>query len=125
MGRGGALSVATGADALWIWGCASVPLWPRLASYSYVALIPVLLFLLPRLGAKRVGLITLVWMGPLPWMMREVALGTSGSLEIWVSWFVGWGLLAYVGREFLQRPEIMGEPMRRQDESDGEKPPGS
>jgi hypothetical protein len=87
-------------ERLWLWACVSLFAWPRLATYSYVLLIPVLLFLWARLGYRRALAISLVALGPLPWLL----IGTADF--VYLGLLYGWSLaLAVVLFVILWREE--------------------
>lgn len=58
-------------EHLWLWACVSLWAWPRLATYSYVLLVPVLVFLWRRWGYRRAGALALVGLGPIPWLLLD------------------------------------------------------
>ncbi|MFU8802596.1 MAG: hypothetical protein ACNA8W_02195 [Bradymonadaceae bacterium] len=55
----------------WIYACTSIVIWPRIDLYSYMILLPVLLFLWRELGGVRAMLIALPLVGPLPWVLAS------------------------------------------------------
>ena len=88
------VGVAWGAAALWLdrkgdrdwvflWGCASIPLWPRLATYSYTMTIPIVLYLVRRWGWARGLAYSCIVIGPIPWLLRVSPLMPGERLELW------------------------------------------
>ena len=73
VGVAGGLALLRRGPRRWIWlyGCLSMPVWPRLASYSFILTLPVVLFLIRRWGWKRAGLYSLPMLGPLPFLLRR------------------------------------------------------
>jgi hypothetical protein len=72
---------------LWLWSCVSLVAWPRLGSYSYVLLVPLLCALWRALGSRRTVLIALPAFGPLPWMLRLIRNGLYHRMLLYL-----WGL---------------------------------
>lgn len=78
------------ADA-WIWGACTIPYWPRLGTYSYVMTFPLILFLVKRLGWLRGLLASMVFVGPLPWLLRTApGFEKDFILEAWTHWLWAW-----------------------------------
>lgn len=68
---------------LFVLGCVSMPVWPRLASYSYALTLPWTLYLIRRWGYARGLAFSAVTVGPLPWILRDSTLLVDGRLEAW------------------------------------------
>lgn len=71
------------AEWAWLFGCASLAAFPRLATYSYTLMLPVLLFLIRRWGWARGLGYGIVLVGPLPWILRTSSLMPGERLENW------------------------------------------
>lgn len=84
-------------------GCVSVPVWPRVATYSYVITLPFSLYLMRRWGTKGL-LFSVVTIGPLPWLMRDSGILPGEQLENWVM-FVWVCVAAFVCAYLLAHPE--------------------
>ncbi len=65
-------------------GCVSVPIWPRVATYSYVITLPFSLYLIRRWGLVRGLGFSVVTIGPLPWLMRDSGFLPGEQLENFV-----------------------------------------
>ena len=107
----GALHIERRGDRAWafLWGCASIPLWPRLATYSYVMTIPVILFLVHRWGWLRGLLASCVLVGPIPWLLRTSSWMLGERLENWTH-FVWALLMAGVLFLMLHKPSPIASP---------------
>jgi hypothetical protein len=68
----------------WLWGCLSMPIWPRLASYSYILTLPFVFYCIRRWGFRKALIFNCVWLGPLPWLIREPSLVPDSRVEGWV-----------------------------------------
>ncbi len=68
----------------WIWllGCVSLPMWPRLATYSYVICLPLILFFCQRWGWKK-GLLFASVLGPFAWVLRALTFLPNSEEEQW------------------------------------------
>jgi hypothetical protein len=100
----GAAGAARG-ELTWLWGCASLIAWPRLAPYCYLALAPVLVAVAPALGRGPALLIAAPWLGPLPWLLGErwmprVRYGWALALAV--------GLAAWLARLRKGKPSGRG-----------------
>lgn len=101
----GVVLVRRAAPDVWVWGACSLVFWPRLGTYSYLALLPVLLFLIQRLGWLKSVPFLLVYVGPLPWLLRVAPVEPAFVLEAWTSWITAWVMvvttfvLLYRGRD--------------------------
>jgi len=65
-------------------GCVSVPIWPRVATYSYVITLPFSLYLMRRFGIAKGLSFSIVTIGPLPWLMRDSGFLPGEQLENYV-----------------------------------------
>ncbi len=65
-------------------GCVSVPIWPRVATYSYVITLPFSLYLMRRFGIAKGVSFSIVTIGPLPWLMRDSGFLPGEQLENYV-----------------------------------------
>lgn len=69
---------------LYLLGCVSVPVWPRIATYEYMVTLPVTFFLIRRWGWLRGAGFSAVTVGPLPWLLRDAGVLPGEQLENWV-----------------------------------------
>ncbi len=74
----------------WVWACCALVAWPRLGTYSYVMMLPVVLFLVSRFGWIRGLLPAVVFVGPLPWILRTVPVEPIFVVEAAVHWAWAW-----------------------------------
>lgn len=79
-----------GGDWVWLFGCTSVIVFPRLATYSYSIMLPVVLFFVARWGALRGLLYGAVLIGPIPWLLRVSTLLPGEQLENWTHFVWSW-----------------------------------
>lgn len=82
----------------WLFGLASVCMWPRLAVYTYLVTMPIVAFFVARWGYRRGLALALPVIGPLPWLLRDPAGGIyeRWTLLIWavaLAVLTGWELL--------------------------------
>jgi hypothetical protein len=79
----------------WVFGLASVFMWPRLAVYSYLITAPILAFIADRLGWRTAAVLGLPVLGPLPWLLRDPA---GGIYERWtlLIWATSLAILVFV-----------------------------
>ena len=80
---------------MWILGCLCLPVFPRLATYSYILAFPFVLLLFRELKPFKAFLASCVVIGPLPWILRESAWLPGERLENWAL-FV-WSIVAMIG----------------------------
>ena len=73
-----------------LFGCTSIWIFPRIATYSYVLSLPLVLYCIRRFGVLRGLLLGCVLLGPLPWMLRVAPGWPMGRLENWAQfiWIV-------------------------------------
>jgi len=88
-------------------GCVSVPIWPRVATYSYVITLPFSLYLTRRWGLARGLSFSVVTLGPLPWLVRDSGFLPGEQLENYMM-FV-WVCLAAFLCAYLLAAESRGE----------------
>ncbi|MEZ4460679.1 MAG: hypothetical protein R3E66_13315 [bacterium] len=88
----GALLVWRRYPSEWVFllGCVSVPIWPRVATYSYVITLPFSLYLIRRFGWGRGLALSCVTLGPLPWLLRDAGVLPGEQLENWVMYIWCW-----------------------------------
>lgn len=93
-GVGGALWFARKYPSRWVYmlGCVSMPIWPRLSSYSYVLTLPWTLYLVRRWGLGRGLAFSAVTIGPLPWILRDSTLLPEAQVEGWA--FLVWTMVS-------------------------------
>ncbi len=91
----------------WLFGCVSIPVWPRLATYSYALMLPVVFFLIRRWGWARGLLYSAVIIGPIPWLLRVSTLLPGERLENWAL-FV-WTMITGVVLFFMLRDRDVEE----------------
>lgn len=67
----------------WLFGCVSIPVWPRLATYSYTLMLPVAFYLIRRWGWAKGLAYSAVLFGPIPWLLRVAPWVPGERLENW------------------------------------------
>lgn len=72
----------------WLLACATPVFWPRIVTYSFALVLPVVVWLIERLGWLRGLVLSAVVLGPVPWMVREYGTLPDHQLEGWLlmSW---------------------------------------
>lgn len=102
----GALYLDRHGDREWAWlfSCASLVIFPRLATYSYSLALPLVFFFIRRWGWGRGLLYGAVLIGPLPWLLRVSTLMPGERLENWTH-FVWILITAVVLFVMLRRPQ--------------------
>jgi len=95
-------------EAAFVFGCASIPVWPRLATYSYVMTLPLILFLARRYGWFKTLAWSVVLWGPVPWLLRVAPWMPGERLENWVqfSWSIVTAVVVFLAlRDAARTPE--------------------
>ncbi len=81
-----------GENWIWLLGCVSIPMWPRLGTYSYVICLPLVFFFCERWGWKKGLTFTFVF-GPIAWILRDsLTLLPDAQEEQWA--FFIWVFIA-------------------------------
>jgi len=93
--------VGQGNAPVWIWACVSLVAWPRLGSYSYVLMIPVLGFMWRRLSRRSFLWFAAPALGPVAFLLRNVGTGLYHRMLLYV-----WGVAAaaWLYRELAPEP---------------------
>ncbi len=90
---------------LWLLGCLCLPIFPRLATYSYVLALPVVILLFREKKPVVAFLMSCVLLGPLPWILRDSTLMEGERLENWALFL--WSTVAMVAfYAYLWRPDV-------------------
>jgi hypothetical protein len=105
---------------LWLWACVSLVAWPRLASYSYLFVVPALCFLWVRWGWRRALALSLVAFGPLPWMLQTFGAEYQHRILLF-AWV--WIVAAIVFNE-LRRDAPLSPPVIKETSGEAKKMSG-
>jgi hypothetical protein len=88
VGAGWTLRRSPTPDRLFLYATTSVVVWPRVGAYSYLLLVPALLFIAERRGWRTAGPLLAVASSPALWLVERSVGGGVGRLVLY-GWAVG------------------------------------